>query len=76
VRELSANYRACFNTAAGRKVMAHMRSITIDQSCFVPGIGFTGADGLSAEQNGFMREGQNSLVREIERYMTWEDPEV
>ncbi len=56
--------------------MAHMRSITIDQSCFVPGIGFTGADGLSAEQNGFMREGQNSLVREIERYMTWEDPEV
>lgn len=76
VRELAAQYRGTFNTPAGRAVLAHLRSVTVDQSVFVPGITYPGADGLSAEQQGFMREGQNSIVREIERYIAWEDPET
>lgn len=74
MREICANYRGVFNTPAGQYVLAHLRSLTIDQSTFVPGIAFPGADGLSAAQQGFMREGQNTLVREIERYIRWEEP--
>jgi hypothetical protein len=74
VSTLAAQYRSCFNSRAGRAVLAHLHSITIAQPCFVPGVAFHQCDGLSAEQNGFMREGQNSLVREIERYRNWEDP--
>lgn len=76
IRIIAANYRGVFNTPAGQFVLKHLREITIEQSCFVPGIEFPGADGLSAAQNGFMREGQNSIVREIERYLAWEDPEA
>lgn len=76
MREIASNYRATFANPAGRFVLEHLRSLTIEQSTFVPGVSFRGADGLSAEQNGFMREGQNSIVREIERYVAWEDPEA
>jgi len=75
VREIAAQYRATFNTPQGRAVLQHLRSVTIEQSAWVPGYTL-GCDGVSAEQQGFMREGQNSMVREIERYLAWEDPDV
>ena len=73
VRTLSLQYAACFKGAAGKAVLQHLRSITIEQSTFVPGVAFEGSDGLSAEQNGFMREGQNSIVLEIGRYLAYKD---
>lgn len=51
-------YARAFASEAGQAVLAHLRSQTIEQPAWVPGEdpGF-----------GFAREGQNSIVREIER---------
>ena len=57
-RELDISYRKCFQTAEGKKVLDHLKAITIQQPCWVPG-----AD----TSYGFAREGQNSIIREIEQ---------
>lgn len=46
-----------FNNTEGRKVLKYLRDATIEQPCWVPG-----AD----PSHGFVREGQNALVRYIE----------
>ncbi len=50
-------YARAFATIEGSQVLAHLRGLTIEQPAFVPGqdVSF-----------GFAREGQNSIVREIE----------
>ena len=50
--------KRCFSTEAGQEVLKHLISITIDQPAWIPG-----AD----SSYGFSREGQNSIVREIQQ---------
>ncbi len=57
-RSLDINFKRCFETEAGKKVLEHLRAITIEQPAWVPG-----AD----PSFGFAREGQNSIVRDIEQ---------
>jgi hypothetical protein len=58
VTELNRLYARVFNTEEGQKVLKHLRAITIEQPVFIPG---------EEASYGFCREGQNSLVREIEK---------
>ena len=51
-------YKRCFSTEAGQEVLKHLISITVDQPAWIPG-----AD----SSYGFSREGQNSIVREIQQ---------
>jgi hypothetical protein len=50
-------YARVFSTTDGQKVVEHLRQKTLDQPCFLPG---------SDSSYGYAREGQNSIVREIE----------
>ena len=59
-QELDFLFSRTFSTEAGKKVLEHLISITLDQPSWVPG-----AD----SSYGFSREGQNSLVREIKQRM-------
>lgn len=56
--ELDLAFQRCFASDAGRQVLAHLRALTIEQPAWVPG---------QDASLGFAREGQDSLVREIER---------
>lgn len=56
--EIDKAYAVCFATSAGQKVLQHLRNLTIEQPTWYPG---------EDASHGFAREGQNSLVREIER---------
>ena len=58
--DLDKIYAKCFSTEAGRKVLSHLQRLTLDQPCWVPG-----ADA----SYGYAREGQNSIVREIEMHV-------
>ncbi len=49
-----------FSTEEGRQVIAWLRQVTIEVPSWVPG---------QEASYGYAREGQNSLVREIERRM-------
>jgi hypothetical protein len=53
-------YLRLFSTEDGKAVLAHLRSMTIEQPAWVPGMDAS---------HGFAREGQDSLVREIEARM-------
>ena len=57
-QELNRLYFKVFNTEDGQKVLKHLRAITIEQPSFIPG---------ESASYGFCREGQNSIVREIEK---------
>ena len=57
-RDLDIQFKRCFDTEAGQKVLENLRAITIEQPAWIPG-----AD----PSFGYAREGQNSLVREIEQ---------
>ena len=52
---------AALTSASGKRLLSWLRSKTVDQPSFVPGP--HGAD------QGFFREGQNSIYREILRMM-------
>tara|TARA_R100000900_G_scaffold57142_2_gene46422 strand:+ start:63 stop:359 length:297 start_codon:yes stop_codon:yes gene_type:complete len=65
-RELDIQFKRCFKTEAGKKVLEHLINITVRQPAWVPG-----AD----PSFGYSREGQNSLVREIEQRMRRADGE-
>lgn len=56
--EIDVAISRCFGTYEGQRVLAWLREVTIEQPAFVPGMDAS---------HGFAREGQNSLVREIER---------
>jgi hypothetical protein len=50
-------FASVFATPQGRQVLAFLRQRTIEQPCWVPG---------QDAAHGYAREGQNSIVREIE----------
>jgi hypothetical protein len=58
IDELDKMYLRAFSTEAGQKVLRQLRMQTIEQPTWYPG---------EDASHGFAREGQNSLVREIER---------
>lgn len=51
-------YLRVFGSDDGQKLHEHLRSLTIEQPTWYPG---------EDASHGYAREGQNSLVREIER---------
>jgi len=51
-------YLRVFGSDDGQKLLTHLRSMTIEQPTWYPG---------EESSHGYAREGQNSLVREIER---------
>ncbi len=51
-------YLRVFGSEDGQRLHEHLRSLTIEQPTWYPG---------EDASHGFAREGQNSLVREIER---------
>jgi hypothetical protein len=57
-RAVDVAFRKTFMTEDGQKVLEHLRSVTVEQPAWVPG-----AD----PSYGYAREGQNSIVREIEQ---------
>lgn len=58
IDEIDKIFVRCFSTKEGQAVLEHLRSVTIEQPTWFPG---------DDPSHGFHREGQNSLVREIER---------
>jgi hypothetical protein len=59
--ELCLAFRYAFRTDHGKKVLAHLRQMTIENSTWCASLGME--KGVS---HGFAREGQNALVRYIE----------
>jgi hypothetical protein len=53
-------YLRVFGSDDGQELLAHLRALTIEQPTWYPG---------EEASHGYAREGQNSLVREIERRM-------
>tara|TARA_R100001443_G_scaffold99412_1_gene106526 strand:+ start:582 stop:890 length:309 start_codon:yes stop_codon:yes gene_type:complete len=56
-KELDKVFHRCFTTEAGQKVMKYLRNVTIEQPSWEPG---------AEASHGWSREGQDSIVREIE----------
>tara|TARA_R100000908_G_C3717557_1_gene121647 strand:+ start:129 stop:425 length:297 start_codon:yes stop_codon:yes gene_type:complete len=65
-KELDIQFKRCFGSESGQKVLEHLVNITINQPAWVPG-----ADASF----GYAREGQNSLVREIQQRIRRADGE-
>ena len=63
IQVMDQTIRACFNSRAGRKVLAHMREIS-SQPGFDAGMGL-----FNGIANGFAREGQTALVQYLEKRM-------
>lgn len=59
-RDIDIQFKRCFDTEAGAKVLEYLQSVTVEQPAWVPG-----ADASF----GHAREGQNSIVREIQQRM-------
>ena len=53
-------YLRVFASEDGQELLTHLRSLTIEQPTWYPG---------ESASHGYAREGQNSLVREIEKRM-------
>ena len=51
-------YLRVFGSDDGQELLQHLRSLTIEQPTWYPG---------EEASHGYAREGQNSMVREIER---------
>jgi hypothetical protein len=62
--ELNRQYAICFSTPTGKKVFEHLKRCTLDQPTWQPSGGVL--DGASTEQHAFVREGQNSITRNIQ----------
>lgn len=58
--ELNIHFLRTFSTPSGKKVLEWLTSHTLDTPTWWPS-----ADYQKAVANGFFREGQNSLVRQI-----------
>ena len=58
IEDLDQLYARAFSTEAGAKVLSHLRETTIERPCFTAG---------EDPSHGFVREGQNEVVRGIER---------
>ena len=59
-QELDRLYLRVFTTADGEKLLKHLQSKTVDQPAWIPG---------AEPSYGYAREGQNSIVREIQSRM-------
>lgn len=57
-RELNIAFKRCFSTKDGETVLSFLKEVTLNQPCWV-----AGAD----VSFGYAREGQNSIIREIEQ---------
>lgn len=60
-REIDLIYGKAFQTPTGRKVLDHLISTTINQPVMQV------SEGLSGIMIGYSREGQNALVRSIQK---------
>lgn len=60
IGDMAQAFATVFRTPAGRKVLAHLRSTTVEAPTWNPGLAAT---------YGYFREGQNELVRHIERIL-------
>lgn len=60
-REIDLWYGKAFNTPSGKKCLAHLISTTIDKPVMQISEGFSGI------MIGYSREGQNALVRSIQK---------
>jgi len=58
IEDLDQLYARAFTTEAGAKVLSHLRETTIERPCFTAG---------QDPSFGFVREGENEVVRGIER---------
>ena len=58
VEEMDKTFVRCFSTRDGQAVLEYLRNTTIEQATWFPG---------DDPSHGFHREGQNSLVRDIEK---------
>jgi hypothetical protein len=58
--DLDKLFLRVFSTRDGKKLLGHLRQITIEQPTWFPG---------EDPSHGFAREGQNSMIRDIERRM-------
>jgi len=61
VEEIDKLHLRVFSTSDGSKLLSYLRSVTIEQPTWYPG---------EESSHGYAREGQNSLIREIERRLT------
>ena len=63
------NITRCFRGPDGQAFLDWLKQLTVDRPCFFPADYPLGQDGqylrLTPEQNGFVREGQNMVYREI-----------
>ena len=60
ISDLDKLFLRVFSTRDGKKLLTHLRQTTIEQPTWFPG---------EDPSHGYAREGQNSLVRDIERRM-------
>ena len=58
IEDLDQLYARAFTTEAGAAVLSHLRETTIERPCFTAG---------QDPSFGFVREGENEVVRGIER---------
>ena len=58
ISDLDKLFLRVFSTRDGKKLLTHLRQTTIEQPTWFPG---------EDPSHGYAREGQNSLVRDIER---------
>ena len=58
--DLARHFHTTFSTPSGKTVLRWLRDHTIELASFIPGT-------PDSDKQGYVREGQNSLVREIER---------
>tara|TARA_R110000822_G_scaffold41524_5_gene113013 strand:- start:1586 stop:1894 length:309 start_codon:yes stop_codon:yes gene_type:complete len=54
--ELDKNFSRTFKTEDGKKVLEYLKTCTIDQPTWTPGVDAS---------HGYLREGQNSIIREM-----------
>lgn len=68
-REIILMVAAVFGSPQGRQLLAHMRSVTIEQPAFLPSSMADSrvTDRMDPVYLGFFREGENSIVRWLEQ---------
>ena len=64
---LGRDIAAVAKTGAGAHLFEWLERCTVALPAFVPGIGEQAYTGLDAVHQGFLREGQNSIYRELVR---------
>lgn len=63
--QIISDFVSVFTKPAGRRVLAYLRENTIEKPTFVQPL--PGSDGLAMQKGQDLREGENNLVRRIEK---------